>query len=420
MRALSLFSLLVVGLLPFERIPTVEAFGYTVKLSYIAALLLLGAACWSWVTTKKKRQFGQEEVMLGVLWVIALLSITQSPTPVRSMVIAALWLFMFLIYAVIRRLFTDQALRLRAERVLFVVTAVVCLFGLYQFVGDMLGLSMAQTGLRDWYTKEVLGFTRIQSTALEPLYFSNFLLFPLFLLFARMMTAKKPSPGQVALSALIVTNIVLGVSRGAYLALIVSVGLLIGYLVYSISKKQLGGHVVVPVLASLVLGVGSALVLLGSLAPQSAITSFVGHAQVEDAPTSDSVAGRKAVYTRALDLFAEKPMLGIGIGAFGPRTKGSEQELAKYGYGLVNNEYLEILTETGVLGALAFFGFVLAFLKSWMLSFRRAGEEKRLRLVTLGLGIVAIAIQYNFFSTLYTIWIWVFLAWLMAEANQQA
>ncbi len=413
MSPLSFLGLVLVALLPFERIPTLEAFGYTVKLSYVAGVILLACAFWQW--RKQRIKLSQEETLLGTFWLVAVLSITQSPNLTRSVVIAALWLLMFLLYGTVRRLFADETLRHRAERVLFVVTAIVCLFGIYQFVGDMLGLPATQTGLRDWYTKQVLGFTRIQSVALEPLYFSNYLLFPLFLLLARMVSAKKPTSAQVALGALIVVNIVLGVSRGAYLALIIAAGVMLGYLVVAASKKHLSAQVFVPILATFVIGVGSSLILLGGLAQESVVTRFVGHAQVEDAPTSDSVAGRVTVYKRALDLFQEKPVLGIGIAAFGPRTMTTEADVAIHGYGQVNNGYLEILTETGVLGALAFIAFVIAYFRSWLFAYRRKGAIGRARLVVLGLGVVAIGIQFNFFSTLYLIWVWVFLAWLSAE-----
>lgn len=55
-------------------------------------------------------------------------------------------------------------------------------FGLYQFFGDLVGISPTFTLLREHYTKVVFGVPRVQGTAVEPLYFAGMLLIAIFVL----------------------------------------------------------------------------------------------------------------------------------------------------------------------------------------------------------------------------------------------
>ena len=73
--------------------------------------------------------------------------------------------------------------KLSSLKGLFVSLAIVSIFGIYQFLGDLvLGLPTFLTGLRPQYTKAVFGYPRVQATAIEPLYFAGMLFWPMFLM----------------------------------------------------------------------------------------------------------------------------------------------------------------------------------------------------------------------------------------------
>ena len=168
--------LIVIFLLPFERIPSFKIHGFTIKLSYLVSVLVLMVA----IMPQARKGFGSvkaslSDKLLGSLWLVGAFSLLFSPNRSRSLVLLLLWAFVFSMYFITSRALKNQQFRVTAEKVIMITTLLVCIFGLYQFICDSLGLSTSYTGLRDMYTKMVLGFPRIQSVALEPLYFSNYL-----------------------------------------------------------------------------------------------------------------------------------------------------------------------------------------------------------------------------------------------------
>ena len=59
--------------------------------------------------------------------------------------------------------------------------------------------------------------------------------------------------------------------------------------------------------------------------------------------------------------------------------------------------------------------FIIWYFKDFYAGYQKQNDQEKLNAVLLLLGIVAVFIQYNFFSTLYIIYVWVFLAFLKAE-----
>jgi O-antigen ligase len=408
------------SVLPFERIPSHSLFGFTVKLSYIIGVILLlitGLLYWK---KQIKIQWFEADKALMVLWVMALLSLTQTTILSRGLVIAAMWLFMFLLFIVVSNYLRSKEMIQKTEMIILGATTLVCLFGIYQFIGDSLGLSHSITGLRDLYAKEVLGYPRIQSVALEPLYFSNYLLLPLFVAMRRVLEEKTWRSYSFFVTTLIGVNIILGVSRGAYLAVVIGIGVVLGWAIWCSMRKQ-GEQLAhlknwTRLLGALILSVIVSALMVVSFRGYTVSQSLLGHVQVDDTKSGTSVPGRLETYRIAGNYFLKHPIFGIGLGDFGPRTLTSQAEFNKYGYGIVNNEYLEIASETGLLGLFAAICFLWFYSKELISAYRNAGSNKRWRIVFLVAILVAFLIQYNFFSTLYIIYLWVFLAWIRASA----
>jgi len=401
--------------LPFERIPTLDLFGFTVKISYLLFLLFLLFFAKKTVYFFKKKPLDRSDLALLLLWLTGGISLLYAPDLKRGLVVLSMWGFVFLFYFIFSRILTSSEIRRNVEKVIIISSIIVSIFGIIQFIGDSIGIPMSFTGLRLQYTKIVLGFPRIQSVALEPLYFSNFLFVPLFLSIKKYIQTNGFLNKHIFVILLFVTNIILGISRGAYLGLIIALALLLlfGLSQYKKDKHLLKkiGLVLGAAAFSLVLSFASVLIFNG----KSALSNFSGHAAVDDTKSGSSVPGRLEGYKTALKIFYEKPIFGNGLASFGIKTAGNASDIQQFGYGIVNNEYLEILTETGIVGLIAFATFFLSLAWLWLRAFRKTLQK--LPLIIISLGILAVMIQYNFFSTLYIIYIWAFLALMKGEIN---
>lgn len=413
--------LAVFFLLPFERIPTFELLGFTVKLSYIAFLFFLILFLPRLISLFKENKLSISDRFLLLFWLSGLVSLLFTPNLKRSIITLALWAFVFVLYLVFSRLLKNEQLRTKVENIIIISSVLVSIFGIYQFVGDSIGLSTNLTGLREQYTKIVMGFPRIQSVALEPLYFSNYLLIPFFIALKRYFLQQyKNKYSILAIIFLFSLNIILGISRGAYLAIAISLVILfVCFALNCLGKKEKyikkSAILLAVLFCSALLSLGMVRTMNGSEAGKN----FAGHAKVDDTQTGSSVPGRLDGYKIALNLFEKKPIFGNGVASFGPLTVGSEKDLKQFGYGIVNNEYLEILTETGLVGFILFALFVLYLIRDFWQKFRILRDTARIPILMYALGILAIAIQYNFFSTLYIIYIWAFLALFNGEIDSE-
>jgi O-antigen ligase len=309
-------------------------------------------------------------------------------------------------------------------RCLFIVSAVVGVFGLYQFLGDVFGLSTSLIGLRDVYTKAVLGYPRTQATFLEPLYFGNFLILPITLLFVAQLKDWNIISKFWRHILLILLGVVfiLTISRGAYLGL--AGAILIAFLLLI---KGLNWHKLIAVIGDGVLIILLSFVLVWFAGwyqqknsagqpglGRKTINNFTGHA-VDRA--DGSVNERKSTYNLALRAWKKSPIFGIGIGNFGEYT--AKQSSIYSPKQIVNNETLEVLSETGLVGLLA----ILGFLVSYFMSIFKVGkglkedDYKRWYLVGMGAAVFGILVQYQFFSTLYIVPIWFVFGWLGGLVN---
>jgi O-antigen ligase len=419
--------------LPFERIPTLEVFGFTLKASYIVAVILVA----SFIIKKYHSiTYSTSDYILVLFWLFGSITLLWSVNTQLGAIIILLWLLMFVLYFVVARALDDEKMREKVENIVLLSTTLVCLFGIYQFIGDSLGLSSSFTGIRYWYSKqiEILGFPRIQSVALEPLYFSNFLLVPLFVTIKRYLTCH-PELAEGShqkngilhfvqndifantyfwLLILILVNIILGVSRGAYLAIIITLAIMSIYFVANWKKYRELKLKLVSLAITIVISITISYLGIYALNGKSAASNFQGHVAVEDTERGTSVPGRVETYGRAWNYFKEKPIGGIGVGSFGSLNYFYDENHDKH-YGAVNNIYLEILAETGAIGFICFALFIIIFLKELFFGYKLLDKRKKFETFMLFLGIIAIFIQYNFFSTLYIIYIWVFLGLLRSR-----
>ncbi len=409
--------ILVTFALPFERIPTYDIGLFTLKINQILA----GITLIAWILY---RLFGKNNkpirypIIVPILFFlfISLLSVIFAIDKSRAISVFVFIVFMFLVSFIAVDLISNEKKISVLINILFTVTIIVCLFGIYQFLGDIAGLPIGLTGLKDIYTKAVLGFPRIQAFSMEPLYFANFLFIPLGV--ATSLFFSKEIAGQnraklILIIILILINIILGISRGAYIAL---AGFVILFLLFFFKKIITIKNIILVIIISAFL-IGSAWLFLNISNPE-ALNKFIEHAQIQDFSTGESVQKRLTDYQKAVDFWQESPIIGIGLGNYGPKYKGYPSHDSVTDWEIVNNQYLETLSETGILGLVFLsLSFIILIIRSFKAY--RYTKNNYLKAIIVGLTIafIAILIQYNFFSTLYIMHIWVLIGLIIAAQN---
>lgn len=405
----------VAALLPFERLGGFDVGGLNVRPSQVA----LAAA---WLLSFRAFLRGRGTTAWREPWFLALagffaaaaLSLVHAENVGRSVLMLGFAGFTASLAFLLPETLKPEHLP-RVRTAILVSAAAVGLFGIWQFVGDMLGAPAWLTGIRDTYARGVLGFTRVASTAAEPLYFANYLLLPIALAAAWLL--RKPDARMsrllTALLALLVLNVFLTSSRGGWLSLGVT-----GLALLWLERARLRD--VRPLLTAAAAGltaVAIGVVLLGRFfSPTSsgiAETFFRHVTTVTDGAAFDD---RAATFRAALDAWRAHPWIGIGFGGYGPRVAPFAFEAPASGWPIANNQTLELLAETGLVGLAAFVLFLA-------LLFRRArtpvpGDADALRTACLA-ALCGMLVQYQTFSTLHVMHIW-FTMGLLLSSSQRA
>ena len=406
--------LAVVFLLPFERIGAVDFSGVTVRPSQVVAVALLAA--WLTRSAWRGRLHWRPQPLLIPLCAYLLVlgfGLTHAENLPRAFAVFAFTAFTLAVSIVIPQVVRTEAQANRAVNVLLFTTAIVSAFGLFQFLGDYAGLPTSVTGLRDLYTKAVLGFPRVQSTALEPLYFANFLLLPLSLLTASLFSRVKRK-GFFGLPLLLLGGLVLvlTVARGGYLAFAASVVVIV---VFSLRQFLHPGRILAFGASILIVG-AVAVQLLGGGTDALSVQKFTGH--ITNLFTGASYEERIATFDLAQQAFHEQPLIGIGPGQFGPFASTNPSSEPKDGWKIVNNLTLEVLAEAGILGFLALaLAFTILIVRSVQAIRRANSPNLRALLVGGRAASIGILVQYETFSILYIMHVWVAVGLLVAFQN---
>ncbi len=402
-------------MLPLERIPQLHVFylgsSISIRISQVVGVFL--------ITLNLPHLWRRRKVLLEAPWrwltafiFAAVLSAGTALSLNRGLLVAAYIVFVaVLAWTIAERV---QIKALGKYKVALVVSATLaCLFGFFQYFGNLAGLSNHLTGLLPRYTKDVFGFPRIQSTGYEPLYFANYLLIPFMLIMTNYLWRKRL---YLPLVVLFTATFSLTLSRGAYAGLAVSVFLV---LVLALRAKLFTRT------AGLVIGVALGVALavgMVAVAPlfshkagpvttsDQAIATFT--TQSTNTTSGNSIEDRTATRNTAIKAFQEHPWLGVGPGNFGLFAHNSWPAYFNTTDSVTNNEPLEILAEEGGLGIVIFLLFACDL--AWWLWRRPATHgEVTLWRKALVIALIGIAVQYQTFSTLYITHLWVALGLLI-------
>lgn len=408
----------------FERLPTLEASGFSLKISLIIAAGLIIAWLINYFKNPspgiKAKILSHKWIYFSLIafWLINLISLLINPLAFRQLAIFLLISFNIVLFFIISLSEFKQEIWLKISKILIIGAVLVSIFALWQFVGDLAGVFYKWTFLREHYTKIVFGFPRVHGTFLEPMLLANFLLIPIFLNFSLWLKRQVTSKFFIPTEFLMIMMLVLALSRSSWLAVIVAGGAILIMAFKDIIKWKTFLIAILVFLAGI--GVALGLVRLGG--GPGAFTNFILHsAEIIRAPKKQgtSTTERLDTYNMALKAFKEKPIFGVGPGGFGRYYKENKDYDPNKGTQTVNNEYLEILAENGVLGTIAVAIFWLSLLIYGIKKYIIVNDVFK-KAITLGLiaAFIALAVQYNFFSSLYVIYIWILWA-LLAQTSQK-
>jgi O-antigen ligase len=154
--------------------------------------------------------------------------------------------------------------------------------------------------------------------------------------------------------------------------------------------------------AALRLGVGFALVLavlVGSLyfGGEQSLSRFVGTVNADD-PTT----GRAHFWRGAVEIIKDRPLLGVGLGGFGAAYTRHDTSSGAYRLEQAHNDYLQLLTDAGVVGFALGLVFVFALFRQALA--RMQSHDKFRRGVALGAlgGCAGVLVHSLFDFTLHS------------------
>lgn len=422
-------TLFIAFLLPFERIGSFELAGITVRASQIFSIIALVA--WLLIFLVKRKSFNAKNPLLIPIFLFlgsSLISLINAQNITRGIIIFLFTIFTISIAIVLPNLIKSTKNLNKIIKVILISTTIVSLFGLYQFIGDVIGLPDEVTGLREHYTKKVFGFPRVHSVSTEPLYFANYLLIPTSLLLAFVLSrrknkdvAQKSSSKKPPFSPLIIfsilalssLNIILTLSRGGYLALLF-LSFLFGLFFI---KSLLSVKKIIIITLILITSLVSAYGFLLFTDRKKNVDIFL-----DQATTYTEGAGveeRFDTYDQAISMIKEYPIIGGGIGNFGPYAARNPNNQPKDGWAIVNNEFLEIWAEQGILGLLIFLSLIFIIAIRSIKAIIKKNTDPYLKTVLIGFlfAFLAIIVQYQTFSTLYILHFWFLIGLIITAQN---
>jgi len=387
-----LFAQLIAVLLPFERLPQLGS--SSIRLSSIVLAISLVPIPFVANRHRYFQHFTLVDRLITVFYVLFVISATLSADRHRSLYLAALLGLLLWGYFFFRWASSDPLRRHRLCKIIETTGVLVGIFGLYQFFADSAGLPSWATGLLPRYHYTVLSFPRIQSVGVEPLYFASYLLLPIFLAINRFqrMSSKVSYKAWLELLTLLVCFF-LTLSRGAFIGfgLGLIIFLLLGYPRFHI--KSLVTAIALSLLISFL--------AVWAVSGQQGVVNFRNQALIANAPIGASTVDRLAHYRQAVLLFKLHPVVGIGPGLYNslsklPRLPEEENNQ------VIPNTYLELLVETGLFTALSFMALGLAVVGGLFRSYRQRASDA----LPLLAALIALAIQFNFFAGLYSLFPW--------------
>lgn len=412
-------SLAAVGFcLPFERVPSIDLGGATIKINHILILVALIVYLTTGIIRKKIRlRFDPIAICITLMLLAFSFSFKEAVNLPRSLMVFAFLVLMLIVYLTVTMVVQDKKTLILVVRGVLWGALVAGLLGVFQFFGDMVGLPTSITLIKPGYDQSTFGFARVMGASQEPLYFANYIFIPLVISILALIrgVAEEVFSKRLLylLSVVLMIDFILALSRGAYLG--GAVLLLVFLIVQAKIVFQL--RIILPAILIIIFVFTGSFLAIKKTAPDS-LDRFISHALVSDRTGGESVVSRVDAIGTSWELFKQKPVFGNGLGNYGPIVQNDPEETPEGGWFIVNNEYLEILAETGLVGGLSFaLLIVVVFVRGIKAIFVCQDRTVKALMIAFLLALVGILVQYTSFSTLYIFHVWFLIGLIGASAN---
>lgn len=411
--------LAVIFLLPFEKIGSYSVSaqgGSVIRLVQIAGAALILAYFSRLITGHEKLKFCPPlPLVLFAVSTFVSAGIINNPRVWQNYIWA---LFVFGLFCVVANLINKRNLQ-KVFIALMSSALAVSIFGLLQYFGDLMGLPSSITGLSPGYSKIILGYPRLQSVAIEPLNFANYLLLPLFVGLSWAAYTNFKNKRLNVTMAVISFAFLLTTSRGAFVALPFGLAVLVycqRNLIYRHGKILILSALSVAIIAGCTLSVSSKIATDSWLhGPKQFSKMFVSQFT-----NNASFQERAQSNTQALAVCSRSGLFGFGLGKHGLSPLPRSPMRAEYDRINPLNSWMEVYCETGIVGAGLFIWFLLALAIATIHSINTASAEVRAGIVGLASALAAILIQAQSFSAFYITYIWVALGLLAGLVSGSA
>jgi O-antigen ligase len=346
--------------LPFERIPSLDSPFGTLRISQILVILGIWIFLVLLVRGDKelaKLRLNHKNLYFLVFFVFSIPSFLFLLDFNRFLVTFVGTVLVFGAFFLISNFLFEIT---KTIKKLYITLTLTACFGLYQVFGDFVGVPQMLTGLRDNYIKEVFGIARTHGTALEPSYFAMMLLFPLFYsLISYIYNVKsKNALSMVELNiVLFAITILLTISKSAYLTIaIIGIALILFIIRGAALKRTINLFKVGSSFGLIVL------VIAWFVAPlRSIMTKLIDHFIEVFTSQAATVVERTNFLNYAFIFLRELPLSGIGSGQYGQYAY-SITGLTRSKDWIVNNVYVEVWLEFGLISFLVFMAFLVSIL----------------------------------------------------------
>ncbi len=318
-------------------------------------------------------------------------SLSLDPYATRLVLVQLISLFIYFVATII---FTDSPRRLRTlARVIMIFGFFLAMFGLTQ--------SLTTDGTRVYWFRELA-----QSTAFGPFinrhhfagYMEMAIAVPLGLLFSGAIENYK-RPLYAFAAVLMGVSLIMTNSRGGIISLAAELFFLV-LIAGPLAKTKEKSKRLRAMLLRAGLAAGLVAILFGG-------TLAVGGADVFNrllgtVNASDPTTGRSHFWSVTLDVIKAHPIVGSGLGSFGVIYTRYDSRNGFYRLEQAHNDYLQILSDGGILGGLIGLSFlIILFRKGFE---RRDTEDKFRRGIATGAlaGCFAVLVHSAFDFTLHT------------------
>lgn len=401
--------------LPFEQIPSLSVGGGTLRISQILTLI----ASYILVILILKKDARIMSTRLNYFVYITLAFFTLSipswflAVQPRRFLITFIPTVIVFVAALLISHFLDKPLKVL--KLLYISLAASALFGVYQFIGDIVGIPQSYTFLSERYTKIVFGFPRIHSTAIEPLYFAGMLFLPIIAFFIYWLshTDILPTPRLSFVPTSIKNIIIVGffgivftatIAKSAIAVLACVLGLIVCIWILKYPVLKTAQDIMILGLIA-IFGIYGLLMFFPTL--NTWFVVIYEHALNTLSGQSATFQEREIFLIAAFTLLPFYYLTGIGSGQYGIVGEHMLRFLPEQkdgGYYIVNNAYLEVLLEYGLLPFCLFVGFLVKTMYDgfvYMLKKKDWQDSHTLHIIILTLTLFANCLQWMTFSPIY-------------------